>query len=69
MFVDRHVPENSIEHSVMMMSREERLRRAEEIIENGRRYLPAFEELERKREARRLRLVSGATEERCDGDG
>jgi hypothetical protein len=53
----------------MMMSPEERLRRAEEIIEKGRRYLPAFEELERKREARRLKLVSGATEERGDGDG
>jgi hypothetical protein len=60
---------DDLEARVKAMTREERLARAEEIIENGRRYLPAFEELERKREARRLRLVSGATEDRGDGDG
>jgi phage terminase small subunit len=62
MFVDRHGAENSIEHEVMMMTPEERLARAEEIIERGKKYLPAFEALMQKREARRLRLVSGATE-------
>jgi phage terminase small subunit len=69
MFVDRHGAENSIEHEVMMMTPEERLARAEEIIERGKKYLPAFEALMQKREARRLRLVAGATAEQGDGDG
>ena len=53
----------------MMMTREEHVEMAQQLLENGRKYLPAYEEWERKRKARRLRLVSGATGERGDGDG
>jgi hypothetical protein len=60
---------DDLEARVKAMTPEERLARAEEIIEKGKKYLPAFEALMRKREARRLRLVSGAAEERGDGDG
>jgi hypothetical protein len=66
MFVDRHVPENSIEHKVMMMTREERAEMAQQILEKGRKYLPAYEKWERKRSQE---ATLRATAERCDGDG
>ena len=58
---------DDLEARVMAMTPEERLARAEEILENGKKYLPAFEALMRKREARRPRRVSRAPEERGDG--
>jgi phage terminase small subunit len=66
MFVDRQIPENSIEHRVMMMTPEERVEMAQQILEKGRKYLPAYEEWERKR-SREATLR--ATAERGDGDG
>jgi hypothetical protein len=49
MFLDRPVPENSIERKVMMMTREERAEMAQQILEKGRKYLPAYEEWDRRR--------------------
>jgi phage terminase small subunit len=49
MFIDRHVAEGSIEHRVMNMTREERIACAEQLLEKGQKYLPEFEEWERKR--------------------
>jgi phage terminase small subunit len=66
MFIDRHVPENSIEHRVMMMTPEERVEMAQQILEKGRKYLPAYEEWERKR-SREAMLRAAA--EQGDGDG
>ena len=48
MFVDRHFAEGSLEH-IMSMSPEERVALADEIIERGKKYLPAYREWERKR--------------------
>jgi hypothetical protein len=66
MFIDRHVPENSIERKVMMMTPEERVEMAQQILDKGWKYLPAYEEWERKR-SREATLR--ATAERGDGDG
>src|SRR5215813_7665030 len=46
MFVDRHVIEGSIEHRVALMTREERLARAEELLEGATQYLPSLEQIE-----------------------
>ena len=46
MFVDRHVIEGSIEHRVSLMTREERLARAEELLEGATQYLPSLEQIE-----------------------
>jgi len=48
MFIDRHVAEGSIEHRVMNMTREERIACAEQLLEKGQKYLPEFEEWERR---------------------
>jgi phage terminase small subunit len=49
-FADRHVIEGSIEHKVMMMTREQRLARVDELLESARRYLP-FEQIEAEADA------------------
>ena len=49
MFIDRHVPENSIEHKVMIMTPAERVEMAQQLLEKGRKYLPVYEEWERER--------------------
>jgi phage terminase small subunit len=49
MYIDRHVAEGSIEHGVMSMTREERVACAEQRLKSAQRYLPLYEEWERKR--------------------
>ena len=51
MFVDRHVIEGSIEHRVALMTREERLARAEELLEGAKQYLPVLEQIEAEADA------------------
>jgi len=49
MFADRHVSDRSIEYRVMRMTPEERVACAEQLLENARKYPPAFEEWEAER--------------------
>jgi phage terminase small subunit len=66
MFVDRQVAENSIEYKVMRMTPAERDEMVQQILEKGRKYLPAYQEWERKRSREAtLRTTAG----RGDGDG
>jgi hypothetical protein len=54
---------------VAAMSPEERVRMAEELIERGARYLPAYEAYEAARgKSQRLTLGSGGPAERSDSD-
>jgi hypothetical protein len=46
MFVERHIHEGTIEHQLSLMSREERLTRAEQLLANAERYLPLLEQAE-----------------------
>src|SRR6516162_6156611 len=48
MFADQRVAEGSMEHRVMRMTPAERVVCAEQLLENARKYLPAFEEWENK---------------------
>lgn len=48
MFADRHFVAGSIEAEVMAMTPEERVARAQEIMEGARKYLPLLDEYERK---------------------
>jgi len=48
MFSNQRVAEGSIEHRVMRMTPAERVACAEQLLENARKYLPAFEEWENK---------------------
>ena len=48
MFSNQRVAEGSIEHRVMRMTPAERVVCAEQLLENARKYLPAFEEWENK---------------------
>jgi hypothetical protein len=49
MFADRHVAEGSIEARMRRMTPEERVEHARRLIEDGRKYLPAYREWERER--------------------
>jgi hypothetical protein len=46
MFADRHILEGSIEHRITLMTRNERLRRCDELLESARRFLPLLEKVE-----------------------
>jgi phage terminase small subunit len=48
-FTDRRGAEGSIEHQVMSMTPEERVACANELLEGAQKYLPLYEEWERKR--------------------
>jgi hypothetical protein len=49
MFAGRHVIEGSIEHRIALMSREERLARADQLLESAVKYLPVLEQHEKER--------------------
>jgi phage terminase small subunit len=48
LFVDRHAIEGSLEHRVINMSSEERLKLMDEIVEEGLRLLPTLNDFERR---------------------
>ena len=48
MFADRHVAEDSFEHMLLQVTPEERAAMARELIEEGKKYLPAYREVQAK---------------------
>ena len=49
MFADRHVAEDSIEARIMRMTPEERVEHARQLIEEGKKHLPAYRMWARRR--------------------
>ena len=63
MFTDRYVIEGSIDHRIMTTTPEQRLARAEELIELGRQNLPLLEAQDRTEAARTIDTDTSREEE------
>jgi phage terminase small subunit len=66
LFVDRHRAEGRFEHKIMMMTSEQRLQLADQMLEGVKRYLPFLEEVRARAKSKGRQLRSGPTAEQSD---